>query len=280
MKCCSSAHGTIFELAAFLAATTETAVRGFSLGFGYVLVKATLRAADSEEGPQSGHDFGPAYRFARMAGLGVACSFVGLSMFVPVGLRLGHRLAGVPSFVFLPFLTLKFVEFSHGDALASGALGLLGGLRRGRGGRGPLGLLGGLLARAALLLLADAAVPPRFASWRGAAPRRRRRPGEGAACAAAAATRAGSPRAPRRRGRRRRFPGQVEALARNPDTARSLSARRARIARPRAGARRRAPPPVWTMDGVGRLQFDFQIYLRGGALRRPRRHARRTFARP
>ena len=34
----------------------------------------------------------------------------------------------------------------------------MGGLRRGRGGRGPLGLLGGLLARAALLLLADAAV--------------------------------------------------------------------------------------------------------------------------
>merc|ERR1719274_94781 len=74
-------------------ATTETAVRGFSLGFGYVLVKATLRAADSDEGPRSGHDFGPAYRFARMAGLGVACSFVGLSMFVPAGLRLGHRLA-------------------------------------------------------------------------------------------------------------------------------------------------------------------------------------------
>ena len=93
LKCCSSAHGTIFELAAFLAATTETAVRGFSLGFGYVLVKATLRAADGEGGPQSGHDFGPAYRFARMAGLGVACSFVGLSMFVPAGLRLGHRLA-------------------------------------------------------------------------------------------------------------------------------------------------------------------------------------------
>ena len=93
LKCCSSAHGTFFELAAFLAATTETAVRGFSLGFGYVLVKATLRAADGEGGPQSGHDFGPAYRFARMAGLGVACSFVGLSMFVPAGLRLGHRLA-------------------------------------------------------------------------------------------------------------------------------------------------------------------------------------------
>ncbi len=93
LTCCSSAQGTIFELAAFVAATTETAVRGFSLGFGYVLVKATLRAADRDEGPRSGHDFGPAYRFARMAGLGVACSFVGLSMFVPVGLRLGHRLA-------------------------------------------------------------------------------------------------------------------------------------------------------------------------------------------
>ena len=89
LTCCSSAQGTIFELAA----TNETAVRGFSLGFGYVLVKATLRAADRDEGPRSGHDFGPAYRFARMAGLGVACSFVGLSMFVPVGLRLGHRLA-------------------------------------------------------------------------------------------------------------------------------------------------------------------------------------------
>ena len=93
LTCCSSAQGTIFELAAFVAATTETAVRGFSLGFGYVLVKATLRAADRDEGPRSGHDFGPADRFARMAGLGVACSFVGLSMFVPVGLRLGHRLA-------------------------------------------------------------------------------------------------------------------------------------------------------------------------------------------
>ena len=45
LTCCSSAQGTIFELAAFVAATTETAVRGFSLGFGYVLVKATLEHA-------------------------------------------------------------------------------------------------------------------------------------------------------------------------------------------------------------------------------------------
>ena len=58
LKCCSSAHGTFFELAAFLAATTETAVRGFSLGFGYVLVKTTLRAADDEDEPQSGHEVG------------------------------------------------------------------------------------------------------------------------------------------------------------------------------------------------------------------------------
>ena len=46
----------------------------------------------------------------------------------------------------------------------------MGGLRRGRGGRGPLGLLGGLLARAALLLLADAAVPLALRLL-GAAPR-------------------------------------------------------------------------------------------------------------
>lgn len=113
LTCCSSAQGTIFELAAFVAATTETAVRGFSLGFGYVLVKATLRAADSDEGPRSGHDFGPAYRFARMAGLGRR-----LLVRRPFHVRAGGPEAGPPAGLGRVFrlsspssrLT-KFVEF-------------------------------------------------------------------------------------------------------------------------------------------------------------------------
>ena len=105
LTCCSSAQGTIFELAAFVAATTETAVRGFSLGFGYVLVKATLRAADRDEGPRSGPTSGrPTARAHGGTGGGVRRLLslpVGLSMFVPVGLRLGPG-GLAPSLVFPP----------------------------------------------------------------------------------------------------------------------------------------------------------------------------------
>eukprot|EP00629_Pelagomonadales_sp_RCC1024_P002664 CAMPEP_0119291546 /NCGR_PEP_ID=MMETSP1329-20130426/42636_1 /TAXON_ID=114041 /ORGANISM="Genus nov. species nov., Strain RCC1024" /LENGTH=109 /DNA_ID=CAMNT_0007292375 /DNA_START=111 /DNA_END=440 /DNA_ORIENTATION=+ len=76
--------GALASFLGFWAATFEVALRGFLLGFGACLCKATLARVDKMDEAQ---DFSRVYKFARQCGAGCACTLVGASMFIPARWR-------------------------------------------------------------------------------------------------------------------------------------------------------------------------------------------------
>ena len=71
------------EAARTLWTTTETAVRGFMLGFGGAILQTLLRA----DGKTSDVDYHAMFKLARVAGLGSASLLVGSAILVPAQWR-------------------------------------------------------------------------------------------------------------------------------------------------------------------------------------------------
>lgn len=75
-------NGVLHELGRTVWNTIETSVRGFLLGFGAAILKDLLKQTSD-----SVTDFSKTFKFARVAGLGMASFLVGISIVLPARIR-------------------------------------------------------------------------------------------------------------------------------------------------------------------------------------------------